>query len=63
MIMKKRYDVHIYYHGSYYAEIDADSEQEAIEKAMQDAGALDAEEFISATDLCYDGADAYEQKQ
>ncbi len=46
-----KYEVTLYYHGSLYTEVEADSKEEALEMARLEAMQMDDTEFIGAADI------------
>lgn len=57
-----KYNVSIFYHGSFNTEIEAESEQQAREIARNKADYLSNDEFLKAIDIIENGTDVYEIK-
>lgn len=55
-----KYNVSIFYHGSFNAEIDAESEQQAKEIARNKADNMSSDEFLNAIEIIENGTDVYE---
>ena len=55
----KEYNVHLYFEGSYCADILAESEDEALEIAKSNVLEMDDTDFINAIEPQYTGYDVY----
>lgn len=58
----KKFNVYLYYHGCYSVEVEAESEEQALELAEEKVEELNDIDFIKAIDLMPDGEDVYEVK-
>lgn len=52
-----KYTIHLSYHGCFTIEVEAENEQEALEKARYESAALPPDEFIKAIEPIEDGYD------
>ena len=58
-----KFNVHIYYHGSYYTEVDAETQEEALNKARFEAYDLSDTEFLKSIEVIENGSDVYLNKE
>ena len=58
-----KYGVYIYYHGCFRVEVNARSEEEALEKARKKAEKTNPKEFLENSGLLEDGHDVSEIKK
>lgn len=58
----RKFTVHLSYHGCLTTEVEAENEQEALEKARHESATLSPDEFIKAIEPIEDGYDWEESK-
>lgn len=55
----KKFNVHLYFHGSYCTEVNAETEAEALEIAHNRLAEMTDEEFLWNVDPQFEGSDVY----
>lgn len=58
----KKFNVHLYFEGSFVVDVIANDEKEAHDRAHEIAAEMSDAEFLEAVDLQYAGYDSYELK-